>query len=282
MTRDQHLLDLPPASSADLVLASQKDLQHLSTLRSLLLSACEAVLGPQLQLAFTPELHLVADLAYFLLTVGLARQTLGEEFCDIIVSPYQNKVHKWFGNLSSPLLAAALALAPWFSARVQSVLPRKRLATFQRAVEILSKLHLTVFYFLGDFLSPVRRLFQARLYFSREPATPRPSYVVLGVFIILQFALEFGSLAYRAVRSMLVEKLALGNEVVVVPSLELESEAASWMGNCGICLSPLTSPACPPCGHVYCYACIVEASVSKNECPTCRQRCLPQTILCLH
>lgn len=43
---------------------------------------------------------------------------------------------------------------------------------------------------------------------------------------------------------------------------------------CGVCLEPMgldtdKSMATPPCGHMYCYDCLVE--IDSGKCPTCRQ-----------
>ncbi|KAK0466885.1 uncharacterized protein EV420DRAFT_1505979, partial [Desarmillaria tabescens] len=51
---------------------------------------------------------------------------------------------------------------------------------------------------------------------------------------------------------------------------------------CSICLSDFVDPVCTPCGHVYCFSCITQAtSILRNEgsttapCPTC---CKPSSI----
>jgi len=43
-------------------------------------------------------------------------------------------------------------------------------------------------------------------------------------------------------------------------------------GNCGICLdSPQVDKSFPPCGHTFCYKCLVRWCDIKKECPTCLQ-----------
>ncbi|KAK0466881.1 uncharacterized protein EV420DRAFT_1505958 [Desarmillaria tabescens] len=47
---------------------------------------------------------------------------------------------------------------------------------------------------------------------------------------------------------------------------------------CSICLSEFVDPVCTPCGHIYCFSCITQAtSILRNEvsttapCPACRK-----------
>lgn len=44
-------------------------------------------------------------------------------------------------------------------------------------------------------------------------------------------------------------------------------------GNCGICLeSPQVDKSFSPCGHTFCYECLVRWCEIKKECPTCLQK----------
>ncbi len=43
-------------------------------------------------------------------------------------------------------------------------------------------------------------------------------------------------------------------------------------GQCSICLTePQVDKSFPPCGHVYCFNCLVKWSQQKQDCPTCKQ-----------
>lgn len=44
-------------------------------------------------------------------------------------------------------------------------------------------------------------------------------------------------------------------------------------GSCAICyVSPQIEKAFSPCGHTFCFACLVKWCIIKNECPTCKDQ----------
>ena len=61
---------------------------------------------------------------------------------------------------------------------------------------------------------------------------------------------------------------------------DTDNDVAAGVVLCGICQRERHHPACPPCGHVFCWDCLQHwLTVVRSECPFCRKPCRPQAVL---
>ncbi|PRW05841.1 peroxisome biogenesis factor 10-like isoform X1 [Chlorella sorokiniana] len=74
----------PAASGPELIRAHQKDELYQQQLTDACHDAVRRVLGPRAALRWAAETRLLSELLYLSLTTGAGRQTLGEEYCDIL------------------------------------------------------------------------------------------------------------------------------------------------------------------------------------------------------
>uniref|UniRef100_A0A1D2A7M6 RING-type E3 ubiquitin transferase n=1 Tax=Auxenochlorella protothecoides TaxID=3075 RepID=A0A1D2A7M6_AUXPR len=94
----------PPAGQANLIRATQKDEVYLQQLSEACHDSVRRLLGPGPALKWAKETRVLAELLYYACTTGTGRQTLGEEYCDILQSSGGR------GLPPSPLQRGALTL----------------------------------------------------------------------------------------------------------------------------------------------------------------------------
>lgn len=70
---------------------------------------------------------------------------------------------------------------------------------------------------------------------------------------------------FELLRSILLKNYTQTHVITPIPSRSYDNN------ECAICLEPQINKSRPYCGHVFCYDCLVNWSLIKMECPTCKQ-----------
>ena len=296
---------LKPAGQGEILRAAEKDESYLSSLQQKLTSLGLEVLGPQVWLRHSWLCEPLTRLLYLSLTTLSDLQTLGEEYTGLVQLNRRGRLpSKYRRFLMIVLQTFGPHLLKYLIKNVENIVKnnqniredaKKTLLTTisysEIVLDFLSRINVCLFYFHGTFYQLAKRLTGIRYVNFREAEAgqeeednTRSSFRLMGGLASVQLVLTLLYGVYKARRLFLTDSPAPPADSEVISQSESDG-AGGYVKpgeRCSLCLDRLGSrgvTTATPCGHLYCWSCLLDSLARQPDCPLCRQPVQPSRII---
>lgn len=286
------------AGQAEILRAAQKDDQVTDKLSDLVSDVTYMFAGNRRWLKSRSLRDALANVLYYGFTTLAGLQTLGEEYTGMI------QIDKTGKNVPSKLLRTSMIMLSCggevlvfnLLSRLQEHLKSPSRATHLRPeiqtkllsyVDILKvlipyfyRLHKGIFYLSGNYYHISKRLTGIKYILVRQwlkAEISHSGFQILGIVSLLYLLLlavrtyvTWYKLQHNSLNSRALQEVELRGTAMSVSKL-----------HCALCLEDRKHTAVTPCGHLFCWNCILEWVHAQQVCPLCRERVLASRIVLL-
>ncbi|XP_069687760.1 peroxisome biogenesis factor 10-like [Periplaneta americana] len=286
------------AGQAEILRSAQKDDQFIDTLDSLISETTYMLGGNRHWLKSRNLREALARLFYYGFTTVWGFQTLGEEYTGVI------QIDKTSKNVPGKLLRISMVLLNCggellvlkFLTRLEDHLKQPSDVTKLRpeaqekllsyinilksVIPYLHRLHKGIFYLNGNYYDISKRLTGIKYILVRQWLKAEVSHIgfqVLGVVSLLYLSLLGINTCFSKWRQQYTSTKPFDLQDISSKT----STSSSTKLRCALCLEDRTHTTVTPCGHLFCWNCILEWVKEQQMCPLCREKVLPSRVVLL-
>ena len=154
---------------------------------------------------------------------------------------------------------------------------RQTLVFFQRALPFAQSLNLAVFYLTGIYYHMSKRISSIK-YLKIKSTTfngHKPTFKLLGSVSLANLAISLILASYKSLGSSNHVQNSTGEEETCFA----QGKPLTIGNQCTLCLDLRRNSSCTPCGHLFCWDCILESLNNREECPLCREPVKPSRVV---
>ncbi|XP_065207959.1 peroxisome assembly protein 10-B-like [Planococcus citri] len=273
------------AGPAEILRAVQKDRILLDLVEKQVAELVLKIGGTAVWLRYRQIVQVCSRFLYYSFTTLSGFQTLGEEYTNIVEVDVTLKRIPTF--LQRLLVAIAESAGFTFletilnklhrkvseNCHMQDDFKRKMLTCIDVTKSMLPFLihfHHAIFYWNGTYYDMVKRIIGIR-YIRSKPWLSKDSklygFKILSAITLLHLSISGTHFVHNWITKHSVNE---------TPTYTVSSKSSS---NCPLCLESRTNTSCTPCGHLYCWYCILNWLQTNNQCPICRDIIEPNRIV---
>ena len=302
------------AQQPEIIHGDNKDRELIGALKQKLLSVLEGIVPAQVLFRNVHWVGAISSFLYFGGNTYRLQQTLGEEYA--YLRQYNRQDHVFISKGRALLFILLETFGEAFIVKrfaiivdrliqrysdgsnenpgQRSTLMKKMLKAIFRNVgssqtlfSAIIRLHVCIFFLSGKYYNITKRLTGIQYLQAVKFAQHAFSYRRIGYIIGLQLLISLCFYVYRVYQDVSHEHRT--EKIREKEAQESQNHQANGVSaprqsdflKCCVCFDAPVSPSVLPCGHLFCWECILKSSSFKLECPHCRKPFQRKEINCL-